>query len=174
MSTSKTIIIAITAVAGSLFVVRQTIKNGDYTISSNIHKDTYMYPVTYQKTSVRNNPTQDIQQNDQQQQLLKKELGIITFRKQKVTPGLVFRIQLLASRYPISSDSRFFKGCDNVREYNYEGLYKYTTGEFNTPRQSESLFFALEKKGFHDTFLVAFKDDKPIRMIDAMKKIKKQ
>lgn len=108
-------------------------------------------------------------QNNPQKQALDKERGAIAFNNNKLTRGIVFRIQLVASKDQIPLDNAMFNGCGDVREYYEGGMYKYTAGEFKAPRQSNEMFRYLETKGFNDSFLVAFKDDKHIGVKDAMK-----
>ena len=105
--------------------------------------------------------------------LLKLERGLIAFRNNIPKPGIVFRIQVFSSKNPVSVLSSSFKGLYDVKEYHYNGMYKYTVGEFKLPKQSNQLFEDLEQKGYHNSFMVAFKDDKPMKVADAMKAVMK-
>jgi len=96
----------------------------------------------------------------------------LNYNRRPVVRGIVFRIQLLASKTPVPLNSLVFNGCGNVREYYENGLYKYTAGAFKAPRQSNKMFLNLETQGFDDSFLVAFKDDRPVKVKDAMKALK--
>lgn len=111
-------------------------------------------------------------QDNTRQDFLKRERGIITFQNIPAR-GIVFRIQVLSSKCPVSIFSSTLAGIGDVREYYYNGLYKYTVGEFKLPKQSNRMFEDLELKGYHDTFMVAFKDDKPMKVVDAMKAVMK-
>jgi len=103
--------------------------------------------------------------------LFKKRKNIITFNTNP-TAGIVFRIQVLASKDQIPLFSQGFNGLNNMKEEYENGLYKYTVGEFRQPVESESTFYMLENKGYNDCYLVAYKDEKRIKIRDALETIR--
>jgi hypothetical protein len=101
--------------------------------------------------------------------VFKIQKGIITFNTIP-TPGIVFRVQLLAAKNQVPIFSSQFKGL-NIREYYTNGIYRYTVGEFKTPGESESLINNLAAMGYDGSFVVAFKDGKSIPVKDAIHEI---
>jgi hypothetical protein len=111
--------------------------------------------------------------NEEQQEMLKQDMAMLTFEKKPVTQGIIFRIQVLSSEQPVPLNSALFMGCPDVDEYYADGRYNYTVGKFNSPDESNAMFNELENMGFHDTFLVAFKNDSPVPVKQAMCMIKR-
>jgi hypothetical protein len=110
--------------------------------------------------------------NDWQQNSMKRELSIIRIKKDDAQ-GVIFRIQVLSLWKPISPVSQLFEDYPEVRTYFSQGMYTYTVGEFKSPGESNQMFFELNAKGFEDAFIVAFKDDRPIPVKQAMTDILK-
>jgi len=107
---------------------------------------------------------------DHQQDLMNREVNVISIKKYDAR-GIIFRIQVLSANKPVSPDSRLFSVCPEVRTYFSKGRYTYTVGKFKSPGESNQMFFDLNAKGFEDAFMVAFKDDKPIPVNEAMNDI---
>ena len=84
--------------------------------------------------------------------------------------GLWFRVQILTSGKKIDLADAQFKGVKNVEEYFNNGVYKYTSGKSTDFDQLNKVILrALKKKGFTQSFIVAFKDGKRIPVSDALK-----
>ena len=110
--------------------------------------------------------------SDWQQKSMRNELNIISIKKYDAR-GIIFRIQVLSVPRPISLDSRLFEAYPEVRTYFSGGSYRYTVGKFKSPGESNQMFFELNAKGFEDAFIVAFKDDMPIPVKQAMTEIRR-
>jgi len=112
-------------------------------------------------------PKKEVEEHD----VFKKKGDIITFNTNP-TPGIVFRVQLLASKEQVPLFSSSFNGLGNVQEEYSNGIYRYTVGEFRKPIESEHLFYNLELKGHNDCYLVAYKDGQRINLKDAVESVK--
>lgn len=85
------------------------------------------------------------------------------------TSSIYFKVQIETSRVKISKNDVRFKGI-NVEEYKQDGLFKYTSGNFeNDLNAAKKLQTQLRSKGFQHAFVVAFKDGERISMEEAMK-----
>lgn len=169
-STKFAVTLLAVATTGSFLLIKSPVR--DQFLSANIspavgHRATPIEP--QQKSPAKVTVANNLQQANVQQRNLDKERGVIAFKNIKPAPGIIFRIQLLASKEPVPLNATMFSGCGDIREYYEGGIYKYTAGEFKAPHQSNDMFRYLETKGFNDSFLVAFKDDKKVKVKDAMK-----
>lgn len=170
MNTIKITTISIAILSGSYFVANSPLL--PYVTFAGKYKA--VDPAQQQDKVVPINAglNQDISENDNGLRALNQELGALTLKRQSFVPGIVFRIQVLTSREPVSVYSNVFDGCVDVREYVYGRDYRYTVGKFLSPGQSNDMFTELYGKGFEDAFMVAFKDDRPIPVKTAMKIIR--
>jgi len=75
-------------------------------------------------------------------------------RKEGSAYDLTIAIGILAASEQIKSDK--------IGEYDYNGIIKYTAGEFETGKEAVKLQNELRKKGFPDAFVVAFKNGKRV------------
>lgn len=82
---------------------------------------------------------------------------------------VVFRVQIQTSQKRIPTSSGEFKGM-NVFEYQQDGLYKYTTGQFiNNFKSANNLKNDLRNNGFEHAFVVAFLNGERINLEKAIK-----
>jgi hypothetical protein len=116
--------------------------------------------------------TETTPEENTEEDVFKRENGIITFNSSNTT-GLVYRIQVLSSKTQVPLFSSSFKGLEDVREYYTKDGYIYTIGTFASPGQAEPLSVKLDDQGYPYHCLVAFKDDKPLRIKDALKDVVK-
>jgi N-acetylmuramoyl-L-alanine amidase len=83
---------------------------------------------------------------------------------------IVFRVQIKTSADRLKEGSAAFHGYKDVKEYSFKGIYKYYVGQ--TSDFNEILKMQTEvRQKVPDAFVVAFKNDKPIPISDAMKEI---
>lgn len=77
--------------------------------------------------------------------------------------ALVYKVQFMFSskRIPLLSDK--FKGLKEVGEYEDNGSYKYTSGEFKTVSEAMNHRIQMQAKGYKDCFVVKFKDGKRLK-----------
>jgi len=77
--------------------------------------------------------------------------------------NIIYKVQFMSAsqRIPLLSDK--FKGLKDVGEYEDNGSYKYTAGEFKTIDEAMKYRTAMQAKGFKDCFVVKFKDGKRMK-----------
>jgi N-acetylmuramoyl-L-alanine amidase len=83
------------------------------------------------------------------------------------SPTLAYRIQVAAYSKDVGVKSPKFKGLENVKMYRHQGMFKYTTGSVPTLDEALVLLDVIQKKGFPDAFVVAFKGDERITIAEA-------
>jgi len=69
---------------------------------------------------------------------------------------VVYKIQLLASSQRIDLKPDNFNGLDDVKEYEVQGLYKYTIGEVTDYKKAVSLQRTVREKAYPNAFIIAF------------------
>ena len=119
-------------------------------------------------TSIAANPTVEIVKEVEPQQtevkpIVKQEATKIPAPSVEVT----FAIQIAASLKKIPLKSPIFKGIENVSEIRIGEYYKYycfKTGTFTKTKQN----LQSVKSKIPDAFMVAFKDDQPVSIKDAL------
>jgi len=79
------------------------------------------------------------------------------------TLGVIYKVQFMSAsqRIPLLSDK--FKGLKNVSEYEDNGSFKYTAGEFKTIDEAMKYRTEMQKNGNKDCFVVKFKDGKRMK-----------
>ena len=83
--------------------------------------------------------------------------------------SIYFKVQIETSREKIGRNDARFKGVD-VAEYKQDGLFKYTSGNFENDLESaKALQNELREKGFQYAFVVAFRGGERISMEEALK-----
>ncbi len=92
------------------------------------------------------------------------------FRKEPVR----YKIQLMASSKKIELMPANFNGLDEVKEYEVQGLYKYTVGEVTDYKKAVSLQRAVREKAFPGAFIIAFHQGKRIPISQALEITKAQ
>ncbi len=79
-----------------------------------------------------------------------------------------FKVQLTSSDKKIPLTSSQFKNIENVSEYKENGMFKYTTGNFEDSNEAIKMQRQMRERGFKEAFVVAFKEGKRINMKDAL------
>lgn len=86
-----------------------------------------------------------------------------------VIDKVIFRVQIQTSQKRIPASSNEFKGMA-VYEYQQDGLYKYTTGQFiNNFKSANNLKNDLRNNGYEHAFVVAFLNGERINLEKAIK-----
>jgi hypothetical protein len=85
--------------------------------------------------------------------------------------GLVFKIQILASKERQSIKHKWFKELEGVQREYQEGYYKYFWGEAKTLEEIRKLKEDLSRLGFEDSFIVPFLDRKRISLQEVFGKV---
>ena len=96
----------------------------------------------------------------------------VVIESDKINKEIIFKVQILSSDIPLSTNSPKFKGIKNIWEYKDGVLYKYTVGNNKDLKSASELQSELRKKGFGDAFVVAFQNGKRIPVRKAQKLLK--
>lgn len=91
----------------------------------------------------------------------------IKIKEKEAEPQVYYRVQFASYKKEKDIDFKKFRGIGNIKMYEHEGLYKYTAGNEPTIEKAKEIKKVLEKKGFEDTFIVAFIDEKRIPLGEA-------
>lgn len=104
--------------------------------------------------------------------VIKKEKLKQIVKKEKTSPtlvstGVVFRVQIAASRKKLSTNS--FKGLENVESLFIDNYYKYYYGNSSSLVGIKKVLPEVRSKGYKDAWVVAFKNGKRISIKEALK-----
>jgi len=75
---------------------------------------------------------------------------------------VIYKVNLYALSYEKSLDDPAFKNLVNIQMYRENGMYKYTSGVFNTYQEALEYKRTLNNLGYKDVFVVAFSNGKRI------------
>ncbi|MBL4658133.1 MAG: OmpA family protein [Flavobacteriales bacterium] len=106
------------------------------------------------------------------QQNRRVEMLIIQNTTDKTKIPVVFKVQVVASKTPISTSSKRLQGLEKIEEYYHKGMYKYAVGKASSLDEVQVLKESLKKRGYDQAFTVAFYDDTRIAMRTALKLLK--
>ncbi|MGG6230636.1 N-acetylmuramoyl-L-alanine amidase family protein [Tenacibaculum sp. SDUM215027] len=90
-----------------------------------------------------------------------------TTSSKTVSTGVVFRVQIAASRKKLSTNS--FKGLENVESLFIDDYYKYYYGNSSSLSGIKKVLPEVRSKGYKDAWVVAFKNGKRISIKEALK-----
>lgn len=88
-------------------------------------------------------------------------------------PGIMFKIQLVASNKKVSIQQSELKMISNVEELRVDNKYKYCTGKSKNYQEVQNKLKEV-RKYFPDAFIIAFKDEKQVPLQDALNEINSQ
>ena len=77
---------------------------------------------------------------------------------------VLYRVQFASYKKEKSLEFKKFKGLDDIRMYEHNGQFKYTTGEFSTLDEALKLKNELRNKGYKDMFIVPFLNQERISL----------
>lgn len=83
--------------------------------------------------------------------------------------NIIFKIQIAASSKALETKPYNFKGLNTISRLQEGSLYKYFYGSTLDYEETKALEQEARSKGYHSSFVVAFKDGKKIALIDALK-----
>ena len=157
---NNTIITATLSEADGTFTVLG-LKPGDYTAkldSEQLEKAQIIPTVLVQKFSIANDNVKaklkfilEAKNNKNQQPGETATSNKITSQK-----GLVFKVQIMASKHRKYFLNSSFKALKGIEMYEHEGWYKYTWGEANTLEEIRKIKRDLQELGFKKAFIVPF------------------
>ncbi|MFV8269548.1 hypothetical protein ACNQGP_06355 [Flavobacterium sp. GT2N3] len=81
--------------------------------------------------------------------------------------GLVFKIQIMASKHKQSFSNSLFKALKGIEMYQHEGLYKYTWGEAYTLGEIRKIKRDLQNRGIKNAFIVPFYNEVRMNLQEA-------
>ncbi len=122
---------------------------------------------------------ESVEKAGQVQQLTKAKTEIETVNKAKpdapVNPqgSISFRVQFFSSATDKSLHAPEFSKLKTVRKYKHQGSFKFTVGDEKTLEAAIKLKEEMLKKGFSDSFVVAFLNEERLP-VDAAIKIQQQ
>ncbi len=93
----------------------------------------------------------------------------ITQTEEKNYPGIIFKVQLAASKKKLETKPYNFKGLKNVTRIKEKGLYKYYYGNTSDYNKIQLLKKYAKEKGYTSAFVVAFKDGKKQNLSEVLK-----
>ncbi len=93
----------------------------------------------------------------------------ITQTEEKNYPGIIFKVQLAASKKKLETKPYNFKGLKNVTRSKEKGLYKYYYGNTSDYNKIQLLKKYAKEKGYTSAFVVAFKDGKKQNLSEVLK-----
>lgn len=92
---------------------------------------------------------------------------------QATSTGLpVFKVQFMITKTEKRLTSPEFNGIKEVGCYYHQGMYKYTAGNERTPEDAMKIKKELDKKGYRDSFVIAFINGERISIDEARKQLK--
>jgi N-acetylmuramoyl-L-alanine amidase len=137
----------------------------------------------YKKTMEKNLPTKNIVFDDRpldqeaeenlDANTIEEDANELTPDKKENPDKVYFRVQFLTSAKEIKVSSKKLKNINEVKSYTHQGIFKYTSGNFETFKEANLHKSTIRKKGYKDAFVVAIQDDKRVPLQQA-KKLSKQ
>lgn len=88
------------------------------------------------------------------------------------SPGILFRVQLAASKKFIAADPSNFKGLKNIEIMGIDDYYKYFFGKTSNYENAKDLRLEAKRMGFKGCFITAFENGAPVNLVEAIKKSK--
>ncbi|ULC58421.1 N-acetylmuramoyl-L-alanine amidase [Flaviramulus sp. BrNp1-15] len=88
---------------------------------------------------------------------------------QEIANNVKFKVQIAASSKELDTKPYNFKGLETISRQKEGNLYKYFYGNTISYEDAKTLEEEAKKKGYTTCFIVAYKDEKKIPLIDALK-----
>jgi N-acetylmuramoyl-L-alanine amidase len=83
--------------------------------------------------------------------------------------NIVFKVQIAASSRDLEPKSYNFNGLSDISKESVGGLYKYYYGNTSDYNEIRRLEVIAKQKGYTSSFVVAFQDNKQIKLSEALK-----
>jgi outer membrane protein OmpA-like peptidoglycan-associated protein/tetratricopeptide (TPR) repeat protein len=80
------------------------------------------------------------------------------------TQSITYRVQLFALSKPILLNSPEFDNLKDIQRYEEDGLYKYTSGTFETYEEAHAYREKIVNDGYTGSFVVKFEDGKHVNI----------
>jgi N-acetylmuramoyl-L-alanine amidase len=92
----------------------------------------------------------------------------INLQKQRIYPGIDFKVQIASGNKKLSLESYNFKGLKGVERGKIGSSYKYYYGTSSNYNEILKYKEYAKKNGFASAFIVAFKDDNRISVSEVL------
>jgi len=86
-----------------------------------------------------------------------------------IYPGVIFKVQLAASSKKLATKPYNFKGLKDVERSSEQKLYKYYYGATSDYNKIRLMHAFAKEKGYPESYVVAFKDGKKLRLSEVLK-----
>lgn len=95
-----------------------------------------------------------------------------TDKPKPVTPksangAVEYRVQFYTSPRQLKNTDSRFKKVPNIKSYEHNGMYKYTSGNFSSFEKANNHRKTVKNKGFSDAFIVAFYNGNRVSISEA-------
>jgi N-acetylmuramoyl-L-alanine amidase len=94
--------------------------------------------------------------------------SFVDIKKAAKDNEIFFRVQITSSSKPLQNNHPVFSNYKDVYEYTENNIYKYTVGKYTSYAEVKEFKNSL-KKDFPGAFIVAFKNNKRIKLSEAIK-----
>jgi N-acetylmuramoyl-L-alanine amidase len=95
-----------------------------------------------------------------------KPVAVIEKSKEP-SPVVYYRVQFASYKKEKTLDFKKFRGIPDIKVYQHEGMFKYTAGNDTSLQKISEIKNELTERGFMDTFIVAFLNEKRIPLDEA-------
>ncbi|MEZ5196096.1 MAG: N-acetylmuramoyl-L-alanine amidase [Bacteroidales bacterium] len=96
-----------------------------------------------------------------------KDLKPVVVKKEEPKPIVYYRVQFASYKKSKSLDFKKIRGLENIKVYEHDGQFKYTTGNETSLEEAQKIKNKLIEKGYKDVFIVAFLNESRISMEEA-------
>ena len=85
--------------------------------------------------------------------------------------GVLFRVQIAASKRKLDIKGFNFKGLENIEVLEIDEYYKYFHGKTSSFQEIKTVLNEVKSKGFSDAWIVAFKNGQKVSVQEALKSL---
>lgn len=96
---------------------------------------------------------------------------VIPTKPKLVNPDIRFRIQFFTSKENLNTSDKKFSSFSDIKKYNENGIWKYTSGEFKTFEEAQARLKDI-RNSYSDAFIVAFNKEHRISIPEALELLK--
>jgi N-acetylmuramoyl-L-alanine amidase len=89
--------------------------------------------------------------------------------EEKIYDGVTFKVQLAASSKKLDTKPYNFKGLKGISRNKEDGLFKYYYGETSDYNKIQLMKTFAREKGYPSSYVVAFRDNKKVRLSEVLK-----
>lgn len=164
-------IVTLTHVGLSYFIGGQKKQKKERMLPSDNRQYEPVFPINVIDYEVYNDPPETKKKNQI------PALTIATPPKEmvvtKAIPAFEFRVQIYAKTQRIQGQLAVYRNVTfeyPIQENFYNGIYRYSTGSFQSYAEAEAYAHTLQNRGVYDAFVVAYQNNERISITTGMKK----